>query len=364
MRALRWVLVASTISGCIIEPPDMVKDGGTPDAAVPPDVQFDGGGPIQLPDGGFNWDGGWNGGGGGGGGGGGTWDGGFPDSGTVTPPTFPGSGQNGDRGTGVLWLVRIDRGTANLAASYAPLIRGMTQQLAAQGFDVRVTGVGSLYEPSVFWATSGKELSTSEIQGVLEKAANERSTTPSACSTAALAELGGQLSAVEVWPGYGTSGEHWPYTNPLSNLLVVLLDHGARPVAYSASACATSGWDAATWFGGLRDNTRWLNRTSSTWNVPRAQTRFLFISTPENETYAQMRERCAAMSTFPRNGLDALSPSSVAFYEPFNEGLGRYQAGLGSRLDVCEAVARDWTGYSRDFARKWAQWLNQPEAQR
>ena len=356
MRALSWVLVASTISGCIIEPPDMVKDGGTPDEGTP----------IKLPDGGFNWDGGWNGGGGGGGGGGdGTWDGGFPDSGPITPPTFPGSGQNGDRGTGVLWLVRIDRGTANLAASYAPLIRGMTQQLAAQGFDVRVTGVGSLYEPRVYWAGDGKDLPTSAIQGALEKAANASGATPSVCSTVALSQLGGQLSSVEVSPVDGsTSAGARPFSEPLSSLLVVLVDHGARPTAYGARDCGTSTWEAASWFGGSRDTTRWLNINTYSWNLPRAQTRFLFLSTPEKETYAQMRERCAAMSAFPRNGLDALSPSSIAYYEPFAEGLNRNQAGLGSRLDVCEAVARDWTAYARGFAKDWARWLSLPEAQR
>jgi hypothetical protein len=391
VRALSWILVATSISGCIIEPPDMVKDGGTQsDASIP--MPRDAGG-ISLPDGGFNWDwdGGWIGGGdgngggigngggggsgggggggggsgGGGGGGGGKGDGGVPgvDGGSAPDAgaeasTFPGSGRNGDPGTGVLWLVRIDRGTANLAASYAPLVRNLNDQLASQGFDVRTTSVGSLYTSQLLWSSSGKDVNTSSVQAALESAAKTASTPPSTCSTAVLASMGRELNMTPVPTG------GFPFSTPRSALLVVILDHGTRPMGASASACGAEGQLPADWFGGERARTRWLNTASGGWNLPRSQTRFLFISTPENETYAQMRERCAAMSAFPRTGLDALSPSSVPFYESFNEGLGRYQTGLGSRKDLCQAVAQDWTGYSLDFARRWSQLLRLPEAQR
>ncbi|MBM7113411.1 hypothetical protein [Archangium primigenium] len=371
MRALSWIIVASTVvTGCIIEPPDMVKDGGGDDASTPtPSMDGGGGGiPIPLPDGGLSWDGGWNGGGGdgGGGGGGGGNDGGMPDAGPPPSSTFPGSGQNGDRGTNVLWLVRVDRGTANMADTYASLVQRMTQQLAAKGFDVRMTAIGSLYEPRLYWAAPGKELSSPEIQLALEKAANANGATiPAVCSTQALGQLGGRLSQALVQPADGsTPSQGWPFTQPASALLVITLDHGARPVRYGASDCGAGSAETASWFGGGHEATRWLNTASGAWNLPRSQTRFLFISTPENETYAQMRERCAALSGFPRKGLDAASPSSIAYYDPFAEALNRHQSGLATRRDLCEAVGKDWDGYAGGFATSWARLLSLPESQR
>jgi hypothetical protein len=290
--------------------------------------------------------------------------GGGKDGGSPEPTTsFPGSGLNGDPGTGVLWLVRIDRGTANLAASYATLIRGMTAQLAAEGFDVRATGVGSLYESRLYWSRSGKELPATELQSMLESAANSSSgTAPRQCSTAALADVGGRLSWMTVSaPDYNTPSGAMPFSPRLGALLVVLLDHGARPSAYGASDCGTGSMDPAGWFGGSRNPTSWLNRNTYSWYLPRSQTRFLFISTSETESYEQLRARCAAMSAFPRTALDAISPSSTVFYAPFAIGLENYQDQLATQQDLCAAVAGDWAGYSRGFAKDWASLLRLPE---
>jgi hypothetical protein len=265
----------------------------------------------------------------------------------------------------VLWLVRIDRGTANLAASYATLIRGLTTALAAEGFDVRMTGVASLYESRLYWARAGKDLSTSELQTLLENAASSSDAAPGVCSTAALSDVGGRLSSMPVMaPSSSTPTGSMPFGTPLGALLVVTLDHGARPSAYGASDCGTGTQDPAGWFGGSRSPATWLNRNTGAWYLPRAQTRFLFVSTSESETYEQLRARCAAMSNFPRTGLDAISPSARAFYAPFTIGLENYQARLGSQEDLCNAVAGDWAGRSGGFAKDWANLLRLPEAQR
>jgi hypothetical protein len=356
MRA--WGLVlAAALTGCIIEPPDVEH--------TPPDAGpgRDGGDGIVIGwDGGFNWDGG----GGGGWDGGFNWDGGSGggrDGGSTPTTSFPGGGLNGDTGTGVLWLVRIDRGTANLAASYATLIRGMSAQLAAEGFDVRVTGVGSLHESRLYWSRSGSDLPAADLQRVLEDAAASTSgAAPTTCSTAALSDMGGRLSSVSVVPPNATTSAGTPYRSSLGALLVVVLDHGERPSAYSG--CGTSSMDPAGHFGGSRSPTYWLNSSTRTWNLPRAQTRFLFVATSESESYEQMRARCAAMSNFPRGGLDAISPSSTVFYAPFTIGLENYQSRLGTQEDLCRAVAGDWTGYSRTFAKDWANLLRLPENQR
>jgi hypothetical protein len=350
MRA--WTLAAVVfLTGCLIEPPIEPKP---PDAGSLPDSGVDAGRDA--------------GGGGGGGGGGGYGDGGDWDGGYYPVPAtpFPGSGVGGDPGTGVLWLVRIDRGTANLADAYATLIRGMTAQLAAEGFDVRTTGVASLYEPRLYWSKAGKDLPVAELRTLLEKAAAATNgEAPTTCSTAALAILGSKLSSVSVVPVDSPSpGGFGPFEFRLGALLVVVLDHGARPVAYGSSSCGTFSMVPSDWFGGSHSPTQWLNHYSASWNLSRAQTRFLFIGTSESESYSQMRSRCAAMSGFPRTGLDAISPSSFPFYSSFSSGLSAHQAGLGTWEDLCAAVAGDWTGYSNRFAKDWAGLLRLPEERR
>ncbi|MET0404510.1 MAG: hypothetical protein ABW123_19005 [Cystobacter sp.] len=269
MRALGLVLVTFVAGGCIIEPPDLqrldggVWDGGNPTPWDPPIP------PIDW-DGDINWDGG---------------PGGKPDSGTGQVK-IPGGGGHGDPGTGVLWLVRIDRGTANLAASYASLIQTMNQELAGQGFDVQTTAVGSLYSPQVYWAGEGKTLAVDDLRQRLEEAASTASGPPTECSSHALTLLGGQLGQTAVW----NSGVH-PFQTPSGALLVVLLDHAARPRNYEP-ACDPNMRTPANRFGQGREATQWLNTgIAGGWNLPRAQTRFLFVSTSERENYAQMRER-------------------------------------------------------------------------
>ncbi|WNG20976.1 hypothetical protein [Cystobacter fuscus] len=348
MRALGLILVATLGSGCIIEPPDLIRlDGGD---------EWPDGGKRPTSDGGFdiNWDGGLGGGGGGGGGG---WDGGAWDAGSGPRATFPGSGTNGDRGTGVLWLVRIDRSTANLAASYGSLIETMTQQLKAQGFDIRRTAVGSLYEPRLFSGNESATPSAASVQSLLESAANYNGTAPTGCSSQYLLSLGVRLSEAQA-----PSGSR-PFADPLSALLVVMIDHGSHPQDYGPG-CDPAAMTPAKRFA---TGPGWLNIGSpatSAWSLPRAQTRFLFVSTSENESYTQLRERCASMSTFPRIGLDAISPSEHPFYEPFSAELSTFQPGLGTRIDLCQAVARDWAGFSRGFAKDWAQLLSLPADQR
>jgi hypothetical protein len=350
MRALSLILVTLLTSGCIIEPPDLERlDGGHGDGGDPPPSTK----PPLPPDGNWDWDGGLGGNGNGNGNGGGGKGG------------FPGGGGNGDPGTGVLWLVRADRGTANLAASYATLIQTMTQELAGQGLDIRTTAVGSLYDPRVYWAGEGKTLAVEDLRKVLEEAASSATgTSVSQCSTRALTLLGNELGQVPVVAPRSSNLGARPFQMPHGALLVVLLDHAARPQAYGPK-CDSNVLSPAARFGGGREATQWLNTSlSGGWNLSRAQTRFLFVSTSEHESYAQLRERCASMSAFPRTALDSLAPSPIAYYEPFSFELNDFQQGLATQMDLCQAVAGDWKGFSREFAKDWVRLLKLPEEPR
>ncbi|MFY0581465.1 hypothetical protein ACN28S_50875 [Cystobacter fuscus] len=237
----------------------------------------------------------------------------------------------------------------------------MTRQLIAQGFDIRRTAVGSLYEERLLSGNGSATPSAASVQSLLESAATYSDTTPTGCGSQHLLSLGVRLTEATV-PSTG----YRPFADPLGALLVVMVDHGSHPQDYGPG-CDPAGMSPAERFGAERLGTRWLNIGSpsgSAWNLPRAQTRFLFVSTSENESYAQLRERCASMGAFPRTALDAISPSTHPFYEPFSAGLSSFQPGLGTRIDLCQAVARDWTGFSGGFARNWAQLLSLPADQR
>jgi len=66
---------------------------------------------------------------------------------------FPGSGLGQDGGTGQLWLVRIDRGTANLAQSIQTLIQRTTGALRDARLSPRGIAVVSLYDGALIWST-------------------------------------------------------------------------------------------------------------------------------------------------------------------------------------------------------------------
>src|SRR5258708_37076388 len=65
------------------------------------------------------------------------------DAGTGTIG-FAGSGLRGDPGTGVLVMLRIDRGTANLADAIDHLVKQFTDQLDAAGLKTSSVAVADL----------------------------------------------------------------------------------------------------------------------------------------------------------------------------------------------------------------------------
>lgn len=330
MRALALVLGLG-LTGCMIEAPIVIEppapDGG-PIVIVPP--VFDGGPIIIVPG-----------------------DGG--PGGPPPPPEnpMPGSGQGTDTGTGVLWLVRVDPGTANLAESYASVVAKMNQGLAAAGFSVRTTAVGSLYESRLLWSTQGA--GTDGLAAALTAEAQRSGATPTACSTQALANLGERLSSV-------SAGSSIPFSARRGVLLVGVLDHAQRPVAYASASCSYLGATPDVHFGTTAARAQWLNRTGG-WTLPLLQTRFAFVATSEFETAGQQRARCDALAAFPNTALDVIAPSTNAVYPPWAMGLAQRQAGLARSFDLCEAVGGDFATQAGGFARDWAQALRSSTGQ-
>jgi hypothetical protein len=170
--------LAASLAGC------MMPDETAVDASVPP--AYDGGGsggppppppPSPPPppdlDGGLGW---------------GT------DAGTGTT-AFPGSGLRGDQGTGVLVMMRIDRGTANLADAIELLVKQFSDQLDAAGLKTSSVAVADLYRGNLIWGTRLNTNPRRSLADALRLQAAQVDTTVrlSGCTTEGLRSIGSRV---------------------------------------------------------------------------------------------------------------------------------------------------------------------------
>ena len=310
------LLAAFALSACVIV--EDVPDGGTHDPADTGFLCYPG---SKLP--------GCNTGGGGGGGGGGI----DLDAG-VTKRGFPGSGKDGDPGTGVLWLVRLDRGSANLADAEQTLVKQTNAALKNAGLTVNAVVAISMYDGHVIWGAHG--LGAGTQPGLADALRREAQTAPASPPTScALSFLNGiSLSSL-------SDGAGQPFAPRPSALLVGALDHGARPLGFDS--CATDYLSA--------DPQRW--QTFYEGPLPRLQTHYAFVATAEQQPVDQMRQRCLAVAGFPSQVLDALQPSPARFFDPLASTMLAAQPGLSSRADLCNALGSSWPGVAASMASDW-----------
>jgi hypothetical protein len=255
--------------------------------------------------------------------------------------TILGSGRNGDNGTAVLALLRIDQGTANLADPVAGLLDALSAALGENDLLVTSVAVADLYQPqTVLWAARGKQPTAAPLAGVLRAVSATRSGVPPAtCTTAALLTDGTSLLAWNV-------GGLFPFNPPPGALLIVLIDTGARP--YPLSGCTDS---QMLW---MTDPQQWALFGRP---IRRGQTHFLLLGTSETESIDTMRTRCASVSGFPTTAIDALAPSAAAFFGPMGTQMNATSADLATRLDLCTALSTGAPTFWDDMGNRWAQQL-------
>jgi hypothetical protein len=293
MRTVVAVVLLSLASACMIVPPD-----DEPDAAIsktPPRVAFDAG-----VDGGGTGVGGGDGGGGGG----------------IIPP-------DEGHGVGQLWLVRIDHGSANTAASVEALVAASTKAIADAKVDLVGSAVASLYEPSrVIWAHSPNAPTPITIADAIAMQAVPDGPAPSSCPTTMLFRLGSELRML-------FTGAFLAFPTPPAALFIGIVDHGARPVPLADCGDPASGLAA--------DPADWLSTGAVV--PPRLRVRIAWIATPENGTTASLRARCAATPGIPPSVIDVVDPSTMLFYDPLLSSLTSRAPGLAAPLDLCDAFA-------------------------
>lgn len=257
-------------------------------------------------------------------------------------PKFPGSYEGFDEGTGMLVLVRVDRSLANLAPGYAKLIPAAGAAMKAAGFDLRTTAVGSLHDGTLIWG-SGFGVETDRLEDTLKAAAAASEPgMPVNCTTSGLASLARTLKTAEV------EGSGWrPFEPGLAVLLVMVLDHGDRPLTAYSEGCRIDG---------VRPFDHFSSPTTSAWTdalaEPRLNTRFVLIHTDEEVSFEEYRGRCQGIAGFPKEALDSVEPSELSFFKGFTPGMNTVQPTLAQSTDLCAAVASfDATG---PFAKTWA----------
>ena len=256
----------------------------------------------------------------------------------LAPAPVPGSGKDGDNGTAVLVMLRVDQGTVNIATNLQSLLKQISDALKGAGFAVKSVAVAEMYAIERIWASRVGQKSPPALANVLRAVSASRgAAAPTACTTAA---LGSQGASVWSW----NQDEVTPFLPTPAAILVVLIDPGARPTPFGN--CATSNFSA--------DPVYWIPLQRG---FHLRQTRFLMIATPENGDAAAMRSHCLAVPNFPTAGLDVLAPSSQPFFDPWSAQMNGTQEGLATRVDLCDALGSGAAPAWNAMAKQWYQTL-------
>jgi hypothetical protein len=304
---------------------------------------------------------------------------------------------DGPKGTYLLFMIRIDRGTLALAGAYEKFVTQMSASLATQGFQIKTAAVASLYDQKILWADSPDLRAPVSLKDALVYY-SKRAIPPLArpCTTTPLAVMTSNIALHQVFypfdllnpdlepgsdggiddggihalPGVTDAGApegdggtdsdggvvtpsppYSPFPLAPGAFLTVLIDSAARPFPHDSPSCVLTGGAPAEHFRAT-DQVKWLFFPDAFLNV--AQTRFVLAFTPEKKSFDEMARACLKVEGFPRSGIDAIEPSPEDFFGTFGEGLNE-QMELSASADFCSTLGGDWTG--DEFAASWAKAL-------
>jgi hypothetical protein len=250
-----------------------------------------------------------------------------------------------NRGLGILWLFRIDRGTAQLAPVYERMMDDMDDEFRAQGLPISGEAIASLYEFTVLWGRNRNVPAPVPVSAALQYwARSAPQTSLSPCTTFWLYNYGQSLSylGVDFPPELITPGGSriqqsvHPFEEVPGAVLVVLVDSGPRPATADDPVCSAGGIPPANWYGGSSPAT-WVSFNTGE-KLLREQTRFAFVATPEAVDSDTFRRHCLTVDGFPTGDLDVMSPSPVRFFDTLNMQMSP----LSTEFDLCEVAGGHW----------------------
>jgi hypothetical protein len=317
-------------AGCVMPPEDF---GQKPPPSDPDGGDGGGGGVIVPPSPPA----------GGGGGGGGPVQIACParSAATQLPPGALGSGSDGDPGTSMLWLVRIDRGTANTAQPIAELVSQTVDAMKAAGIGVRSLAVASLADGSLVWGTtdlSNVDGGASGLAAALGARAGIDAPPPTSCADDAVVQAAQKAAGI---------GGPTVLAQGTSAVFVGIVDTGPRPLAIeNCPGASRLASDPVSWVllgPPLRIG----------------QVRYAFFATPESGDVVALRTRCAGLRGFPQAALDAIAPSSVAYFDPLAARIDATCSGVAAHVDLCDAFGSGAGALLSAMATDWARLLVQ-----
>ncbi|MCK6548210.1 hypothetical protein L6R52_20340 [Myxococcota bacterium] len=238
----------------------------------------------------------------------------------------------------VLFDVRVERTTVNLAQRYQALMEQTVMALATARIMTTLAAIVRLderpIEPAVLaaWGCSLDDPRTLTPEQVLSYWATAPSPPPSpiGCALDPLVGVGEDLGAVVTqYPPElpGTSGRRVFGSAP-DLVLVVHIDGEPRRAGFDDAACsktrAVLGADGAA---------RWLGYADGA--PPMDRVVHWFITSDELVDRETFVERCRAYEGFPSDVLDLVDPSPKALYGPLAGALDRAGAGRVAALPLC-----------------------------
>jgi hypothetical protein len=242
-----------------------------------------------------------------------------------------------------LFVVDLDRASANLVGSYAGLIDGLRSALAERLVIVDQVAVLPIYGgvtgmPALVYGDPGG----GDLAAVLGPTANgglfDHPLPGVTAEQYNLATIAPHLDTATLPPEL-TNGESRPFFSPPTDLFLVVTIHPTRRLcAESDSACTIGGVAPVDVFSAAAgDGTAaWLKLPGGSY--PRARIYQVFLTTSEGESAAAFQQRCGGLPGFPKTLLDVIAPSPASYYGDLATGLSA-EGWHAERLDLCEAFA-------------------------
>ena len=151
-------------------------------------------------------------------------------------------------------------------------------------------------------------------------------------------ELGRGINVAGLPPQLGGIDRSALFDRPHDLFIVVYIQPLPRRCALGTDACLVEGRSPADILTerGADGGAAWLAFASG--SIPLEQVVQVAVATSEGESIDAFRARCAAVAGFPSNLFDIVAPSSNAYFAPLMGALNAAARGTGHVGDFCELV--------------------------
>jgi hypothetical protein len=307
---------------------------------------------------------------------------GGPDGGTKIIPLRPDAlPQPRSLSASVLYVVNLQRSSANLSEQYAQIMIGLASYLQSVGLALDNMGAIATYAdrfgprlllgrraengpgPSLALLLAAAAAGDAGIQdyerllpflgGALGNVSDED--LPVALKVlAASGNFDGQGETSEgknlIAFGRGLHDEPLPaqlggihrdalFDRPRDLFLVVHLQPLPRRCALGSEACRVEGQDVASLLTavGVDGGLTWL-RFSGGQTIQPGRVVHVSIATTEGEDLAAFRNRCSRVAGFPKNLFDVIAPSPAPYFDPLMASIRAVHGGNAHTADFCELI--------------------------